>query len=206
MRSARNFVKKIKNTLLILLASRSPRRKRILRDLKIPSRVVPSDYIEKHPLKSPGPAKLTMRHAAQKAKRARVRTKEAWVLGADTVVYFEGRCLGKPGTRQEAFRTLQKLSGKWHAVYSAIALWHPAKRRLFVDYCKTRVLFKKIGEGEIRHYLKRVNPLDKAGSYAIQEGPGLVERIAGSRSNVVGMPVELLAKMLEKVKKVPIDD
>lgn len=194
-------MKRIKSCPLILLASQSPRRKQILRRLKIRFRVVPSDYIERHPLKSPGPAKLAMRHAAQKAKGARVQKKEAWILGADTVVYFDGRCLGKPETRQEAFRTLKSLSGKWHSVYSAIALWHSGKRRLFAGYCKTRVLFKKIGDAEIRDYLRKVNPMDKAGSYAIQEGPGLVERIAGSRSNVVGMPVELLTKLLGRLRR-----
>ncbi|MBI4550565.1 MAG: septum formation protein Maf [Candidatus Omnitrophica bacterium] len=186
----------------ILLASQSPRRKRILNEMQIPHRVVQSDYAEKNPRRYIGPARLTLRHAVQKAKRARIgETRDVWVLGADTVVYFEGRCLGKPRTRLEAFRTLRRLSGKWHSVYSAVALWHPAKMRLLAGYCKTRVRFKDLTDSEIRFYLSKVNPLDKAGSYAIQEGPGLVQKMRGSHSNVVGMPVELLSKMLRQAFK-----
>lgn len=137
------------------------------------------------------PAEHVQRLALAKADAVARGRPECLILGADTVVVLEGRVFGKPADLAEASRMLRQLSGRWHEVLTGVALvrWAPAWRRAWV--CTTRVCFRELSEESIREYCRRVNPLDKAGAYGIQEhGALLVAGIEGLYSNVVGLPVE----------------
>jgi septum formation protein len=183
---------------MIYLASQSPRRKEILRKLGIPFRVAESSYREK---KIPGapPEELVLKHALGKAVQARVLNKKRWVLGADTIVYCERKILGKPKSMKDAFRMIQMLSGKSHEVYTGIVLLQASSGKIYSGLAVTKVFFKKLKAENIHEYFQTMNPLDKAGAYAIQEGMVIVKKIEGSYTNVVGLPAELLTLMLKNI-------
>lgn len=180
---------------MIYLASTSPRRKILLRNMNIPFRVVPTLYREISTRVTP-PSKLAMRHALGKAAHAVVRRKVGVVLGADTLIYFRNKIFGKPKTLAHAFRMLKLFSGRSHHVYSGIALIDLKTGRSRVRWVKTRVTFRRLDAKTIRRYLARVNPLDKSGSYSIEQGIELIRSIRGSYTNVCGLPVELLRREL----------
>lgn len=182
---------------LIYLASASPRRKEILRKLKIPFKIVTSAYKEKNG-RHKNPKKLALAHAIGKAAHAKVPKTARWVLGADTVVYAGGKILGKPRDEEHAFEMLSRLSGKAHFVYTAVALLDGEKRTAYPAVDETEVFFKKISEKQIRDYIRRAYVLDKAGSYGIQLKPKVVRKIRGSYDNVVGLPSEMLLKLLQR--------
>jgi septum formation protein len=176
----------------LILASASPRRARLLRELGVQFRVVPSDAPEVHH------EQLTAREIAQinayrKAHAVAKEFPDALVLGADTLVCIETTLLGKPASIADAFRMLDQLQGRTHEVVTGICLLSLRRHRQRVFAETTSVTFHPLDAAAIRRYLDKVNPLDKAGAYAIQEeGDLIVERISGSYSNVVGLPVEKL--------------
>jgi septum formation protein len=181
----------------LILASASPRRAELLRQLGVKFTVVPSDATEVHD------DHLTAREISQlnAYRKARVVAKkfpDALVLGADTLVYLGTALLGKPADLENAFHMLQQLAGRTHEVVTAICLLHLRTHRQKLFFESTAVTFRALDAVNIRRYLAKVNPLDKAGAYAIQEeGDLIVERIAGSYANVVGLPVEKLREELE---------
>jgi len=183
---------------MIYLASQSPRRKEILRKLGIPFRAAASSYHEK---KIPGvsPEELVLRHAFGKAAHARVPLNKRWVLGADTIVCCKGAILGKPKSMKDAIRMIQMLSGRSHEVYTGMVLLQPLSGKIYSGLAVTKVFFKKLKANDIREYFQTMNPLDKAGAYAIQEGVAIVKKIEGSYTNVVGLSAELLHLMLKKI-------
>lgn len=183
---------------LIYLASRSPRRRMILREMGVPFRVIPSRYVERR-RGSLSPSKLVVQQALGKALKARIPRRRRKVLAADTIVYCSGRIIGKPRTKREAFRMLKFLSGRTHWVYTGVALYDPATGKVRSGYAKTQVVFRKFSNREIWDYIERVRPLDKAGSYAIQEGREIVQKIHGSYTNVVGLPTALIKKLLREM-------
>ncbi|HOE68648.1 MAG TPA: nucleoside triphosphate pyrophosphatase [Candidatus Omnitrophota bacterium] len=187
---------------MIYLASRSARRREILRKMKLRFRCVPSRYREKV-LPGHGPRELVLKHAFGKALRARLPAKARYVLAADTLVWRK-KVYGKPRTMREATRMLTTLSGKAHEVYTGVVLRDLKTGRSFSGTARTRVYFKRLSRDTIRDYFRQVNPLDKAGAYAIQEGPKIVRKIEGSCTNVVGLPVELLRRLLKKCSGQPI--
>ncbi len=132
------------------------------------------------------------------------RVREGVILGADTVVVDGRRILGKPATMKKAEKMLGGLQGRCHKVVTAVALirmgkGRPEKQCVFIE--KTEVRLKKMDATMIRRYLKKIGPLDKAGAYAAQAaGVGVVERIKGSFSNVVGLPIEKLKKNLRVLR------
>ena len=95
---------------------------------------------------------------------------------------------------------LSLLSGRWHAVYTGVAIWDRRQDRMYTAFAKTKVFLRKLSRLEILHYFHRVNPFDKAGSYAIQEPPNIVVKIKGSYSNIVGLPLETVKMLLAKLK------
>jgi septum formation protein len=181
----------------LILASASPRRAELLRQLGVKFTVVPSDATEVHD------DHLTAREISQlnAYRKARVVAKkfpDALVLGADTLVYLGTALLGKPADLENAFHMLQQLAGRTHEVVTAICLLHLRTHRQKLFFESTAVTFRALDAVNIRRYLAKVNPLDKAGAYAIQEeGDLIVERIAGSYTNVVGLPVEKLREELD---------
>jgi septum formation protein len=181
-----------------ILASGSPRRRELLAAMGIRFEVITADVREHDAESSPhlAPADLARENARRKAEAVAALWPGRWVLGADTVVALEKRVFGKPDSLKQAREYLQILSGQTHEVITGCALIGPAgEPEIFHD--TSRVTFRALTGDAIARYLAEVNVLDKAGAYALQErGESLVERVEGSRSNVIGLPVEMLEKVL----------
>ena len=188
---------------MLYLASQSPRRRMLLRRLRIPFRVVRSTHREIIGRDVP-PSVNAMRNALGKARKATLpRSAKGIVIGADTFLYFRGRVMGKPKTLRQARQWLRALSGRHHWVYTGLCVLEIGAGRCRTNYEKTKVTFKQMSPETIARYLARVSPLDKAGGYAVQEDGGvLIARIEGSRSNVIGLPLELLRRELRVFRRI----
>jgi septum formation protein len=185
------------NLPLLILASASPRRTELLRQLGLDFKVVPSDIAEIHHDQLTA-QEVSQINAYRKARSVAKRFPDALVLGADTLVYLDGTLFGKPATLEEAYVMLERLEGHTHQVVTAICLLHLREHQQRVFTETTAVTFRPLDAVKIRRYLTKVDPLDKAGAYAIQEeGDLIVESIAGSYANVVGLPVERLRAELD---------
>lgn len=184
----------------IVLASSSPRRRRLLRELGVEFAVRIPD-VDERPLPGELPGPHVRRLALAKA-RAVARDLPAgrggqWVLGADTVVVLDGRILGKPRDAREAREMLVRLSGRTHEVLTGVALVPVAAGRARTAVVRSRVEMKPLAGLDIRRYVASGEPLDKAGAYAVQgRGRHLVARVFGSLTNVVGLPLERLGQLL----------
>ena len=185
----------------LYLASRSPRRTRLLKEAGIRHRVLKTNYKERRSARLT-PAVLVRKHAMGKAMAAAVLIKNGLILAADTVVFCKGKIIGKPRSRREAEKTLLSLQGRRHTVYTGVALIAVDKKNLrkkILFYEKTGVRLKKMDLSDIRRYFRRINPMDKAGAYAIQAKKGsIVREIRGSFSNAVGLPMERLCARMRK--------
>jgi septum formation protein len=175
----------------LVLASSSPRRRSLLARAGLRFALAPAD-VDESPLPGESPEALTRRLAAQKARVAASAPGPARVvLGADTLVVLDGEVLGKPRDAEQAVSHLSRLMGRTHRVLTAVAVMRtdpPALRERLVESCVT---LRPASAREIRAYVATGEPLDKAGAYALQgEGRRFVERIAGSESNVIGLPLE----------------
>lgn len=181
----------------LVLASASPRRAELLRQLGVDFQIVTSEVPEIHH------DQLTAREVSQinayrKARAVAKHYPDAVVVGADTLVYLDTQLFGKPISLEEAYQMLERLQGRTHQVVTAICLLHLREHRQLLFAEQTFVTFRPLDAVRIRRYLNQVNPLDKAGAYAIQEqGDLLVESIEGSYTNVVGLPVERLRSELD---------
>ncbi len=184
-----------------ILASGSPRRKELLAGLVEKFDIIPSQADEE--AEADTPEQLVKLLAEKKASEVAMRTEceGKLVIGSDTVVAYGNEILGKPKDEEDAFRMLSLLSGRAHAVHTGVcfALRKGDKLTLYTRADKTAVYFHRLTPAWIREYIKGGSPMDKAGAYGIQDG-GLVEKIEGSYTNVVGFPVELAQEMIEKVK------
>jgi septum formation protein len=184
----------------LILASASPRRRELLDGLGLRFDVLAVDVPELDADSAPhlSPVDLARENARRKAVAAAERSPGRWVLGADTVVTLDGRLFGKPASLQQAREFLRALSGRTHEVITGCALLDAAGREeIFHEV--TRVTFRALPDETIERYLAEVHVLDKAGAYALQErGEWLVERIEGSRTNVIGLPVETLEPILKR--------
>ena len=176
----------------LILASASPRRAELLRQLKLDFRIVPSAATEVLD-EQLSPFEVCQLNAHRKAWVTAKKNPDALVLGADTLVFLDGEIMGKPASRADAERMLTRLQGRMHQVVTGISLIHLRAHRERIFAVGTEVMFHPLDAGQIRDYLAKVNPLDKAGAYAIQEhGDLIISEISGSYSNVVGLPVERL--------------
>jgi septum formation protein len=182
----------------ILLASRSPRRKALLEELGLPFRVVETGHAsEEYPAGMEG-GEIAMYLANLKSEAYRGSLGEREILlTADTIVWMDGRELGKPGSRAAAMAMIGRLSGHTHQVYTGVCLGTVSGRRSFTAV--TDVTFARLEEEEIAFYVDQFKPYDKAGAYGIQEWIGhvAVERINGSYFNVMGLPVQRLYSELK---------
>jgi septum formation protein len=179
------------NSYEILLASQSPRRSALMKELGIPFRVVATEHIhEDYPLHLQGGdiARYLAEHKSEAYKMA--LEKHQILLTADTIVWHQGNELGKPADRQEAIGMLAALSGDTHQVYTGVCLRSDIARRAF--FVATDVIFSRLDREEIEHYVDQYRPYDKAGAYGIQEWIGhiAVENIVGSYFNVMGLPIQ----------------
>lgn len=182
----------------IVLASASPRRRALLRQLGLPFRTVPSRVSEELSAELPPGARVE-RLAELKARHVAARIPQGLVIGADTVVVVDGRVLGKPADPAEAEAMLMLLQGRWHEVFTGVAVVAGGGNRALVTHERTQVAFKPLDRVQIRRYVATGEPLDKAGAYAIQgRAAAFVAGIRGCYSNVVGLPLARLADLLEE--------
>ncbi len=174
----------------LILASASPRRAELLRGLGPEFTVLTSAAEEAHQDDFTA-RELCLLNAYRKARAVAKQHPQALVLGADTLVYLGTTLYGKPTDMADARRMLRELAGHTHQVVTGVCLLHLAKHRCRLFAETTDVTFKPLSDEQITVYLKAIQPLDKAGGYAIQDrGDDIVERINGSFTNVVGLPVE----------------
>lgn len=183
----------------LVLASASPRRRELLRSRGIDFVVIASDIPE---TAQPNelPATFVQRMAREKAHAvaAGLETR-AWVLGADTVVVVDDDILGKPRDAGDACDMLRRLSGRGHEVMTGVALIAPDRSTHSSFHVVTRVDMKRLSSADIARYVESGEPMDKAGAYAIQGGAApFIARVAGSYSNVVGLPLDEVCALLER--------
>ena len=181
----------------LILASGSPRRKTLLQDLGLEFEVIAAQ-VEEKPRAGEKPEDFVLRAASDKVGAVSCDNPASWVLGADTVVVHGGRILGKPGDGEEALSVLLALSGQKHLVHTGFCLANVKKQVSVSRLVTTEVYFSSFSEEIAAAYVASREPLDKAGAYGIQGAGGvLVEKINGSYSNVVGLPlVEVIQEML----------
>ena len=173
----------------LVLASLSPRQAQLLRQVGLEFEVVPSG-IEEQISDDLSPERQTVQFAIDKAKDVASRVENRIVVGADTIVYLEGRHLGKPADLIEASNMLRILSGKTHIVYTGIAIVDVPSLSFVSDFESTEVTFRELSYKEIEFYVSHDNPIDKAGAYGIQDRSALfVDKIEGCYNNVVGFPL-----------------
>ncbi|MBM7114967.1 Maf family protein [Archangium primigenium] len=170
----------------LVLASASPRRRELLGQLGLVFEVSAAD-IDETPTAGEEAGAYVLRLAREKARAVAARRPGAWVLAADTTVALDGMLLGKPQDEAEARGMLTRLSGRTHEVHTGVAL---VGARMTSVLVRTRVTFRSLGSEEIAWYAATGEPLDKAGSYAIQgKGGFLVASVEGSPTNVIGLPL-----------------
>jgi len=174
----------------LILVSASPRRRELLTDAGYEFEVVSPRFEEvSHTWLTI--RELTIWNAARKAGAASGIPRDAVVLAADTLVTIDGEVLGKPVDLDEAIRMLRRLSGRSHEVWTGVRINEAGRGRTRSFHEMSRVQFRKLDGRAIRNYLGKIDPLDKAGAYAAQgHGTEIIERIDGSYSNVVGLPME----------------
>jgi septum formation protein len=189
-----------------ILASKSPRRYELLKQLGFSFDVVPSTVSEEVLGKEP-PREHVSRLAEAKALDVGGRYPDRWVIAADTIVYIEGSILGKPKDEAEAIGMLSRLSGQEHRVWSGIFVCHLGRGKKERGVAETAVKMKSLTPAEMKWYVRTGEPLDKAGAYAIQGiGAFMIESIRGSYTNVVGLPMCELIEILERVGALEISE
>ncbi len=182
----------------IILASSSPRRITLLKDLFQNLKVRTSKYQENNAEKL-NPEKLAEKHALGKARDVASHYNKGIVIGADAFVVLEGEVLGKPKDENDAFLMLKKQNNRWTEVISGVAVIDIDNKKEYIGHEITKVKMNYMADEEIRNYIKTKDPLDKAGAFGMQSrGAVFVERIEGCFSNVVGLPLPRLRKMLKQ--------
>ncbi|MBR6706793.1 MAG: septum formation protein Maf [Clostridia bacterium] len=180
----------------LYLASASPRRRELLEYMGIPFETAVSDAEEDA---SGSPEEVAMGNAMKKGEAVSRLHPDDIVLAADTVVCLDdGRILGKPRSREEAFGMLRALSGAAHRVVTGVAVFSPDGVKAAAEV--SRVVFDTLTDEEIWDYIATGEPMDKAGAYALQGGAGVyVERVEGSVTNIIGLPTTLVRRLLRAV-------
>lgn len=181
----------------LILASASPRRKSLMQELGLDFEIIEAQ-VEENPAAGESPREFVMRAASDKAAAVSRENAGSWVLGADTVVVHGGKILGKPRDAKEALSVLQTLAGQKHLVHTGFCLLYEKERIAVSRVVTTEVSFYPFSRDIAAAYVATGEPLDKAGAYGIQgSGSFLVERINGSYTNVVGLPlVEVVEELL----------
>ncbi len=190
----------IKSELPIYLASKSPRRKKLLKQLNIKFKIVNAE-IEEVILKGELPVRAVKRLAREKLYAAKRSVKRGIIITADTVVVIDGLIIGKPVDADDAIKILKKLSGQTHVVYTGFALHNTETKKIITGFERTNVTFRNLTPQEIKNYISTGSPMDKAGAYGIQDdfGAVFVKKISGDYYNVVGLPLTKIYQALLKV-------
>lgn len=190
----------IKTQIPIYLASKSPRRKKLLKQIGLNFKSF-SVEINEEPLNSELPIHCVKRLSSEKLKAAIKKINSGIIITADTIVVLDKKIIGKPKNKSEAHKYLKMLSGKSHIVYTGFQVYNSTNSKNISGFEKTIVEFRKLYDDEIIDYVNSGSPLDKAGAYGIQDdfGAVFVKKITGSYYNVVGLP---LVKIYESLKMV----
>jgi len=185
----------------IILASKSPRRQELLRQMDVDFSVVLKEVDESYP-EHLLPEEVAVYIAKKKAEAYDDHINDEAVLTADTIVCIDGLILGKPENNAHAIEMLQRLSGRVHKVITGVCILYKQEYNLFHDV--SEVFFRNLTDEEIITYVERYQPMDKAGSYGIQEWVGItaIKRIEGSYTNVVGLPTEKVYQQLLRLKSI----
>lgn len=183
----------------LVLASNSPRRKELLEKFGFNFEIKVSDYKEDNSLSDPVLTAKTFAEGKAKSVFAIQKEKDVIVLGADTVVYSEGKILGKAKSKEQAFDMLKSLSGKSHLVITGYCILGGEKP--IIDCVQSIVTFNYLTDEQIYKYIESGLYKGKAGSYGIQDGFGLVKSCEGSVNNVIGLPIEIIAPKLKAALK-----
>jgi septum formation protein len=187
-----------------ILASGSPRRAQLLREAGYEMEIVAPETRELH-TDYLTPRELTLFNAHRKALRVALLHPDATVLGADTLVALGTRVFNKPPDLAAARVMLAELAGKSHEVITSLSVIQAEQRRVANESVLTTVVFKPLTEQMIEDYISQINPLDKAGGYAAQaEGAWIIERMEGSFTNVVGLPMEMAGALLSEFGVRPV--
>ncbi len=183
----------------IILATQSRARRQLLKQLGLKFRTAVPAVKESRKLKN-GCAHLVIENALKKAKNVAKRHKSGVVISADTVVLTGKRIIGKPKNKRDAVRNLKLLSNTTHWVYTGLAVIDIDKETIVTGYDKTKIHMRRLSEKEIKGYIRKARPLDKAGSFDIQGLGGMfIDRIEGCYYNVVGLPLAKLAILLQSI-------
>ena len=190
----------------LILASRSPRRYDLLKQMGLDFEVIPCTVKEDF-VQGESPREHVIRLAEAKVLDVGNRFPENWVIGADTIVYVDGIILGKPKSREEAMDMLKRLSGKEHRVLTGISVRHSNEGKGECEAVETAVRMKSLSQVEMDWYIGTGEPFDKAGGYGIQGiGSFMIESINGSYTNVVGLPLCELIQMLVRLEALTISE
>ncbi len=182
----------------LVLASSSPRRRELLATLGLSFSIAASAVDESTPAHLT-PTEIVETLSLRKANKIAGEMNRGLVIGSDTIVVLDGQVLGKPKDEEDAFQMLTKLQGREHTVYSGVAIVDAETKRQEVSSRSTKVAIRSLTPDEIRAYIKTGEPMDKAGSYAIQGiGSTLVEGIVGDYFTVVGLPLMTTAELLKR--------
>jgi len=190
----------LKSKLPLYLASGSPRRKRLLKQLDLNLKTFSVD-LDEEIFDGEHPVQTVKRLAEHKMDLALSKVKEGIIITADTIVVLNKEVIGKPKNKKDAFRILKKLSGNTHKVYTGFAIVNTVSGNRIVDYEMTKVTFRELIDKEIKDYINTGSPMDKAGAYGYQDdfGSVFVKSINGCYYNVIGLP---LAKVYNSLKEI----
>ena len=185
----------------LVLASSSPRRKELLKEVTSKYDIIHCNINEKQ-TENEGEYDYVLRNSKEKcrsvSRKCQLEGRPAWVLAGDTIVVLDHTVMGKPGGEEEARGMLQKLQARRHEVITGICLMHWEKEICFHEAVRTSVWMRPVRSEEIDAYVRSGEPFDKAGAYAIEGGAsGFIEKIEGSYSNVVGLPLERLREVFQ---------
>lgn len=182
-----------------ILASASPRRREILQIINLDFDIIKSDVDESVVDPTVAPELYVQELALLKGADVAKKLKKEIVISADTIVYHDGKILGKPCDEAEAFNMLKSLSGKEHTVYTGVCIMRASDAFTVCRTCATRVKFAPLTDEKIKAYISTGEPMDKAGAYAVQGlAATFIEKIDGDYFNVVGLPLYMTADILEK--------
>ena len=187
-------------TLPIILASASPRRKKLLQQINLKFKTLSVNLDEKQ-LPNEKPFRMVKRLAYEKLQLALQKIETGIVITADTIVVLDGKIIGKPKDEKDAVKILKKLSGRKHTVYTGFAVFNTSTNKKICGYEKTVVQFRKLTNEEISLYVGSGSPMDKAGAYGIQDdfGAVFIQAINGCYYNVVGLPLSRVYHALKEV-------
>jgi septum formation protein len=188
----------------LILASRSPRRYGLLKQIGFDFEVIPST-VREDIIETESPQEHVIRLAKAKAIEVASGNPDCWVIAADTIVHINESILGKPKNREEAIEMLHRLSGQEHRVLTGLSVCLLGRGKWDKEVVQTAVRFKTLTTEEVEWYVQTGEPSDKAGGYAIQGiGSYMIEWIRGSCTNVVGLPLYELIQMLTRMKAITI--